>query len=260
MRADADLAGRSDDRVVADVDVLAVHRAQAQVRQRVDRIHPQTGVIESGAILNLRATPAPNPRAAAEYYPAGYWFSMLEIPAKSEFPGTGPNGNGISERMRSQADWLNQAYGARSCTLHWRHDKYDAEVMAHSGYFTDAQLIDYAENYTGSDLWSLADSRKSTIGSLWRHSSRGRSSGTPSSFCTAASVNRRGLPLVPPLLRLRFHSGEQRARRRGLLPPRPQNLREQRSETVRDGTSRPAPVPAQPHHFTAPSRCEGASR
>ena len=26
-----------------------------------------------GAVLNLRATPAPDARAAAEYYPAGYW-------------------------------------------------------------------------------------------------------------------------------------------------------------------------------------------
>src|ERR671912_2070471 len=43
-----------------------------------------------GATLNLRATAAPNPRAAAQYYPAGYWYSMLKVPAESEFPGTGP--------------------------------------------------------------------------------------------------------------------------------------------------------------------------
>src|SRR5687768_6462148 len=48
-----------------------------------------------GATLNLKATKAPNPRAAAEYYPAGYWFSMIKVPAESEFPGTGPQGNGI---------------------------------------------------------------------------------------------------------------------------------------------------------------------
>jgi hypothetical protein len=29
---------------------------------------------------------APNPRAAAEYYPANYWLSLLKIPDKSEFP------------------------------------------------------------------------------------------------------------------------------------------------------------------------------
>jgi hypothetical protein len=39
-----------------------------------------------GKNLNLKAVVAPNPRAAAEYYPAQYWFAMLDIPAKSEFP------------------------------------------------------------------------------------------------------------------------------------------------------------------------------
>src|SRR5207244_3244061 len=61
---------------------------------------------EPGRMLNLRAVPAPNPAAAAQYYPAIYWWSMLKIPDKSEFPGTGPNGNGIPTAMRSQANWL----------------------------------------------------------------------------------------------------------------------------------------------------------
>jgi hypothetical protein len=39
-----------------------------------------------GKILNLTAVPAPNAQAAAEYYPAIYWYSMLKIPSKSEFP------------------------------------------------------------------------------------------------------------------------------------------------------------------------------
>ena len=45
-----------------------------------------------GKILNLKAVVAPNPAAAAEYYPAIYWYSMLKIPDKSEFPGTGRQG------------------------------------------------------------------------------------------------------------------------------------------------------------------------
>ena len=45
-----------------------------------------------GKMLNLKAVPAPNPRAAAEYYPAEYWFSLVQPPPKSEFPGTGPVG------------------------------------------------------------------------------------------------------------------------------------------------------------------------
>ena len=59
-----------------------------------------------GTTLNLKATPAPNPRAAAEYYPAGYWFSLIRVPAESEFPGTGPGGNGIDPNIKSQAEYL----------------------------------------------------------------------------------------------------------------------------------------------------------
>src|SRR6195256_2035943 len=49
-----------------------------------------------GKVLNLTAAVAPSAAAAAEYYPAIYWYSMLKVPPKSDFPGTGPgpNGNG----------------------------------------------------------------------------------------------------------------------------------------------------------------------
>jgi len=39
-----------------------------------------------GKLLNLTATIAPDAKAAAQVYPAQYWFSMIDIPAKSEFP------------------------------------------------------------------------------------------------------------------------------------------------------------------------------
>ena len=61
---------------------------------------------EPGMTLNLRATPAPNARAAAEYYPAGYWYSLLKVPAESEFPGTGPEGNGINPVFKTQPEYL----------------------------------------------------------------------------------------------------------------------------------------------------------
>ena len=59
-----------------------------------------------GQQLNLTAIVAPDPRAAAQYYPAGYWFSLIKVPDKAEFPGTGPSGNGISPNMKNQAEWL----------------------------------------------------------------------------------------------------------------------------------------------------------
>ena len=59
-----------------------------------------------GKLLNLTATPAPTPAAAAEYYPGMYWYSMLKIPAASEFPGTGPQGNGIPPFVKTQGAWI----------------------------------------------------------------------------------------------------------------------------------------------------------
>src|SRR5262245_18142128 len=51
-----------------------------------------------GKILNFTATPAPSPKTAAEIYPAIYWYSMLKVPPKHEFP----IGN-----VKTQAEWLN---------------------------------------------------------------------------------------------------------------------------------------------------------
>ena len=56
--------------------------------------------------VNLTGVVAPNEQAAAQYYPGNYWYSLIEPPAASEFPGTGPSGNGISPGLQSQAAWL----------------------------------------------------------------------------------------------------------------------------------------------------------
>jgi hypothetical protein len=70
-----------------------------------------------GKHVNLLAVVAPNAAAAAEYYPAIYWYAMLKIPDKSSFPGTGPDGNGIPEQLKNQADWLAnvKSLGCMSC-------------------------------------------------------------------------------------------------------------------------------------------------
>jgi hypothetical protein len=56
--------------------------------------------------INLTGVVAPNEQAAAQYYPGNYWYSLIEPPAASEFPGTGPSGNGISPGLKSQAAWV----------------------------------------------------------------------------------------------------------------------------------------------------------
>src|SRR6267143_5987373 len=47
------------------------------------------GKAAPGKILNLKAVVAPNESAAAQYYPSIYWYSMMNIPDKSEFGGKG---------------------------------------------------------------------------------------------------------------------------------------------------------------------------
>jgi hypothetical protein len=42
-----------------------------------------------GNSVNLTAVIAPNEAAAAQYYPAIYWYSMMKIPDKSEFAARG---------------------------------------------------------------------------------------------------------------------------------------------------------------------------
>ena len=58
---------------------------------------------EPGKVLNLTATLAPSEAAAAEYYPAIYWYSMLHIPTANEF---GPSGK-IPAAV-TQSAWINQ--------------------------------------------------------------------------------------------------------------------------------------------------------
>src|SRR5262249_25185937 len=56
---------------------------------------------EPGKLLNLRAVVAPSEAAAAQYYPAIYWYSMLKIPDENQFDGKSGIPAGVT-----QADYL----------------------------------------------------------------------------------------------------------------------------------------------------------
>jgi hypothetical protein len=62
-----------------------------------------------GQHVNLRAVPAPSAAAAAQYYPAIYWYSMLRIPAADQFGGR----SDIPAKI-TQSDWLTVVKN-RSC-------------------------------------------------------------------------------------------------------------------------------------------------
>src|SRR5690349_13363141 len=82
-----------------------------------------------GETLNLKAVVAPDKKAAEEYYPALYWFSLLQVPPKSDFPGTGPNGNGISASIKSQGQWIREIVNTDGCTgCHQMGDKATREI------------------------------------------------------------------------------------------------------------------------------------
>ncbi len=94
-----------------------------------------------GKGLNLTAVIAPNARAAAEYYPAGYWLSMLRVPEKSEFPGTGPSGNGIGNgtNMQSQGDFVRQVKSGGCTACHQLGTKGTREIPKALGTFATSK-------------------------------------------------------------------------------------------------------------------------
>ncbi|HLH17542.1 MAG TPA: carboxypeptidase-like regulatory domain-containing protein [Bryobacteraceae bacterium] len=59
-----------------------------------------------GKAVDLKPPAAPDAGAAAQIYPANYWYALMKVPEKSEFPGTGPSGNGISPNIKTQGQWL----------------------------------------------------------------------------------------------------------------------------------------------------------
>ena len=88
-----------------------------------------------GKTLDLKAVVAPNDAAAAEYYPAIYWYSMLKIPDKSLFPGTGEKGNGIPERLRHQEQWLDVVKTNGCNTCHQLGNKATRTIQKELGEF-----------------------------------------------------------------------------------------------------------------------------
>ena len=74
------------------------------------------GLVDSATIrlrpnhedVELTAVVATTPQEAAQYYPGDYWWSMIDFPDEDQFPGTGADGNGISEQVDSQANYIHR--------------------------------------------------------------------------------------------------------------------------------------------------------
>ena len=88
-----------------------------------------------GQTLNLTAVVAPSAAAAAEFYPAIYWYAMLKVPEKGEFPGTGTKGNGMPETLKSQAQWLDIVKTNGCYTCHQLGNKATRTIPKEFGHF-----------------------------------------------------------------------------------------------------------------------------
>jgi hypothetical protein len=86
-----------------------------------------------GAIVNLTAVEAPTPAAAADYYPALYWYALLKIPGKSEFSGSGRNG--IPPALKTQEQWLDIVKTDGCYTCHQIGDKATRTIPKELGHF-----------------------------------------------------------------------------------------------------------------------------
>jgi hypothetical protein len=91
--------------------------------------------VTPGSTHDLTAVIAPDPHAAAQYYPAGYWLSLISVPDKDQFPGTGPEGNGISPAMESQAHWIRYLKSGGCTACHQLGTKATREIPSQLGEF-----------------------------------------------------------------------------------------------------------------------------
>jgi hypothetical protein len=87
-----------------------------------------------GKTLQLTAVPAPTPADAAQYYPPIYWFSMLHVPGKDEFP---------MDHIKSQGEWLNIVKSGACQSCHALGTPGTRTVSKRLGMFKD-----------GADAWA----------------------------------------------------------------------------------------------------------
>jgi hypothetical protein len=95
---------------------------------------------QPGKVVNLKAVAAPDRKSAAEYFPAQYWFSLLQVPPPSDFPGSGARGNGIAENIKSQGEWIRQIVNTDGCTgCHQLGSKATRTIPKELGPFEDSK-------------------------------------------------------------------------------------------------------------------------
>jgi hypothetical protein len=83
---------------------------------------------EPGKMVDLKPTIAPDAKTAAQLYPGNYWYALMKVPEKNEFPGTGPTGNGISPNVKNQGQWLHLVKTDSCESCHQLGNKYTRTI------------------------------------------------------------------------------------------------------------------------------------
>jgi hypothetical protein len=89
-----------------------------------------------GQRLNMASVPAPNEAAAAHYYPAIYWYSMMKIPAPDQF---GPNARSGIPANLTQIDWLKQMKNIGCVGCHQLGQEATRTIPAQLGMFNSGR-------------------------------------------------------------------------------------------------------------------------
>src|SRR5579872_7474284 len=98
----------------------------------VDSLKVQT---EPGKLVDLKPSIAPDAKTAAQIYPGNYWYALLKVPEKNEFPGTGPSGNGISPNLKTQGEWLHLIKTDSCESCHQLGNQYTRTIPPQLGNF-----------------------------------------------------------------------------------------------------------------------------
>src|SRR6267142_5789856 len=116
-----------------------------------------------GKPLDLKAVIAPSEKEAAQYYPAAYWYSLLHIPPKSDFPGTGQSGNGISDGIKEQGQWVEMVKtdGCEAC--HQLGDKATRTIPSTLGAF-DTSAAAWDRRIQSAQVGTTMSSRATFLG------------------------------------------------------------------------------------------------
>jgi hypothetical protein len=89
-----------------------------------------------GQHLDLSAVPAPNAAAAAHYYPAIYWYSMLKMPQDSELGGEATYADPGASK---QANWLRQMKNIGCMGCHQLGQEATRTIPAQFGAFKSGE-------------------------------------------------------------------------------------------------------------------------